>query len=143
MPESHEPMARRIASVARELEQKRTGLTPEAVTVVQGDGTLVITLHGALSPAEKALARSAGGAAEVQEYYRQLFATNAHTLRNEIKRITGVAVREAQAEIETGKGAVTTAFASGTVVHVLLLASSIPPERWSGSGTGEQNDQLP
>lgn len=141
MQDSHEPMARRIADVARELEQKRTGLTPEAVTVAHGDGTLVITLHGALSPAEKALAQNAAGAAKVQEYYRQLFATNAHALREEIKRITGVAVREAQAEIETGNGAATIAFASGTVVHVLLLASSIPPEIWSGRSTGEPNDQ--
>ena len=47
-------------------------------------------LHEALSPAERALAKSAAGAAKVQEFHRQLFANSADFLRQEIKRITGV-----------------------------------------------------
>ena len=48
-----------------------------SVTVVLSEDTLVITLHGALSPAEKALAQSPAGAAQVQEFHRQLFANSA------------------------------------------------------------------
>ena len=40
-------------------EQRRTGHAPERATLVLSEDTLVITLHGALSPAEKALDRSA------------------------------------------------------------------------------------
>ena len=53
---------------------RRTGHVPKSVTVVLSESTLVITLHGALSPAEKALAKSPAGAAQVQEFHRQLFA---------------------------------------------------------------------
>lgn len=77
-------------------EQGRTGNHgPKSVTVVLSEGTLVITLHNALSPAEKALARTVAGAAQIQESHRQLFANSADSLRQEIKRTTGMEVREA------------------------------------------------
>ena len=43
--------------------------------MVLSEGTVVITLPEALAPAEKALARTPAGAAEVQEFHRQLFAS--------------------------------------------------------------------
>ena len=104
------------------------------MTVVLSEDTLVITLHGALSPAEKALAKSPAGAAQVQEFHRQLFANSADSLRQEIKRITGVEVREATAEVETTTGTVVQAFTTGTVVQVFLLASGISADTWNGSG---------
>jgi uncharacterized protein YbcI len=132
-------MAQQIAQAAITFEQRRTGNhVPRSVTVVLSEGTLVITLHGALSPAEKALAKSPAGAAQVQEFHRQLFASAADPLRQQIKRITGMAVREATAEIETSTGAVVQAFPTGTVVQVFLLAGSVPTETWSGNGSGDQ-----
>ncbi len=128
------PMAKQIARAAIAFEQETTGHTPKSVTVVLSDQTLVITLHGALSPAEKALAANPGGTAQVQEFHRQLFANASDTLRQEIKRITGVEVREATAEVESGTGTVVKVFTSGTVVQVFLLAQSVPPDSWSGSG---------
>src|SRR5438552_19067779 len=97
-------MARRIAQAASAFEQRRTGHTPQSVTVVLSEDTLVITLHGALTPAEKALARSPEGAARVQDFHRQLFTSACGPLREEIKRITGVSVREAAAEVEPATG---------------------------------------
>ena len=85
--------------------------------VLSGD-TLLITLHGALSPAEKALAQNPEGAAKVQEFHRQLFASSADELRQEIKRITGVEVREAATEVETTTGTVVQVFTTGTMVQV-------------------------
>src|SRR5204862_5525958 len=87
-------MAQQIARAASAFEQQRTGNVPTSVTVVHSDGTLVITLHGALSPAERALAKSPNGAAQVQEFHRKLFASASDSLRQEIKRITRVEVRE-------------------------------------------------
>ena len=78
---------------ASAFEQRRTGHTPQSVAVILSENTLVITLHGALSPAEKVLAKSPAGAAQVQEFHRQLFIDSADSLREEIKRITGVEVR--------------------------------------------------
>ena len=128
-------MAQQIAKAAIAFEQKRTGHTPKSVTVVMSDNTLMITLHGALSPAERALAKSPGGATQVQDFHRQLFTSAAHSLREEIKRITGVDVREATAEVEPTTGTVVQAFTTGTVVQVFLLACDVPSETWSGSGS--------
>lgn len=119
--------ARQIAEIASSFQREQTGLKPQAVTVVLGAETLVITLHGALSEAEKVLARSPAGALQVQEYHRQLFADNCEALRQEISKITGVTVREAVAEIETATGTVVHAFTAGTMVQVFLLAEAVAP----------------
>jgi len=138
MNESKSTMAQQIAQAAIAFEQRRTGNhVPKSVTVVLSEGTLVITLHEALSPAEKAMAKSPSGATQVQEFHRQLFASSSDSLRQEIKRITGMEVREATAEIEPISGAVVQAFTTGTVVQVFLLAGSAPTETWTGSEPGK------
>jgi uncharacterized protein YbcI len=114
-------------------EKQRTGNTPKSVTVVLSDTTLVITLHGALSEAEKALAKSPEGAAQVQDFHRKLFANASESLRQEIKRITGVDVRDATAEVEPTTGTIVGVFTTGTTVQVYLLAESVGADSWSGS----------
>jgi uncharacterized protein YbcI len=125
MDQCKSTMARQLAQAASAFEQQRTGHVPQSVTVVLSEDTLVITLRGALSPAEKALAQSPAGAAQMQEFHRQLFANASESLRQEIKRITGVAVCAATAEVET---------ATGTLVQVFLLAARVAADTWSGSG---------
>jgi uncharacterized protein YbcI len=135
MIKSNVGMAQQIAEAAIAFEQRRTGHSPKSVTVVLSDNTLTITLHGALSPAERALAKSPKGAAQVQEFHRQLFINSADTLRQEIRRITGVEVCESAAEIEPTTGTIVQAFTTGTVVQLFLLARDVPSETWSGSGS--------
>jgi uncharacterized protein YbcI len=129
-------VAERIAHAAIAFQQQRTGHEPESVAVVLSGDTLLITLHGALSPAEKALAQSAEGAAHLQEFHRQLFTNSADELRQEITRITGVEVREAAAEVEATTGTVVQVFTTGTMVQVFLLARGVPAGNWSGNGSG-------
>ena len=128
MDQTNSTKAQQIAQVAIAFEQQRTGHRPQSATVVLSEDTLVIMLRGALSPAEKAMAESPEGAARMQEFHRQLFANSADSLREEIKNITGVKVREATAEVETTTGAVVHAFTTGTMVQVFLLACSVPSE---------------
>ena len=130
--------ARKIAQAASAFQQRRTGHVPESVAVVLSDDTLVVTLHGALSPAEKALAASPAGAAQVQEFHRQLFTSDCGPLRQEIKRITGVEVREAATEVETATGTVVQVFTTGTVVQVFLLAGKVVADTWTGNGLDGQ-----
>ena len=80
-----------------------------------------------MSPAETALAKRPDGAAQLRELHRQLFMTAAEPLRREVRRITGVEVREATAEIETS---------TGTVVQVFSLVPAVPMDTWSGSDPG-------
>jgi uncharacterized protein YbcI len=135
MDTSKSTIAQQIAQAAIAFELRRTGNhVPKSVTVVLSDGTLVITLHEALSPAERQLAKSPAGAAQLQEFHRQLFASSSASLRQEINRITGMQVREAAAQVEPTTGAVVQAFTTGTVVQVFLLDGSAPTETWSGNG---------
>jgi uncharacterized protein YbcI len=137
MDKSKLSMAQQVAQAASAFQRERTGHAPQSATVVLSEDTLVVTLHGALSPAEQALAKSPAGAAQVQEFHRQLFANSADSLRQEIKRITGVEVREATAEVETTTGTVVHVLTTGTMVQVFLLAQSVPADTWSGRGADE------
>ena len=119
-------MARHIAEAASASQQQRTGLAPQSATVVLVEDTLVVTLYGALSPAEKTLAQSTLGAAQVQEFHRQLFATSSAPLREEIERIIDVEALNAAGETESITEAVIHAFASGTMVQVFHLAKKLP-----------------
>lgn len=132
-------MAQRVAEAISVFQERRTGHPPKAATVVLSDDTLVVTLHEALSPAEKDLSRTPEGAAQVQEYHRQLFKNSVGLLLAEIKRITGVTVGEAAAEVETTTGAVVHAFTSGTMVQVFRLAGRISTDAWNGNGSSNQS----
>lgn len=136
MGESDSTMARQIAEVAIAFEKQRTGHLPKSASVVFSEDTLVITLRGALSPAEMALARDPTGAAQLQELHRRLFASTSEPLRLEIERITGIRVREATAGIERTTGAVVEVFMTGTVVQVFLLAERVKMQTWS-DGPGD------
>ena len=68
-----------------------------------------------------------------------MFANASESLRQEIKRITGVEVREATAEVEPKTGTVVGVFTTGTTVQVYLLADVVPAESWSGCEPGNQS----
>jgi uncharacterized protein YbcI len=134
-------MAQQVAQAVTVSQQRRTGFPPKAVTVVLSDDTLVVTLHDALSSAEKALARTPEGAAQVQEFPRELFKSSVELLRQEIKRITGVAVGEAAAEVETTTGAFVHAFTTGTMVQVFQLAGRISADDWNNNRLGDPSQK--
>jgi uncharacterized protein YbcI len=140
MDDTQSAMARQVGRAAIAFERERTGHDPESVRVVLGGDTLVITLYGALSPAERAMTATPEGASRIQEFHRRLFATAAGPLRQEIGRITGVEVREATAEVPPAADPVVGVFASGTVVQVFLLARGVPPGTWSDGERG--NDEF-
>ena len=78
------------------------------------------------------------GAAQVQEFHRQLFTSSAQSLRQEIKRITGRDVREATAEVETTTGSVVQVFTTGTMVQVFLLGPNERAEARDVIAAGER-----
>jgi uncharacterized protein YbcI len=131
MPWTHQTRAQQVAQAAAAFQEQRTGHSPETVTVVLSEDTLVITLHGALTPSEQALATNLAGAAQIQEYHRRLFATSSDALCQAIQRITGVEVSEAAAEVETAMGSVVHAFTNGTMVQVYQLAEDVSEDAWS------------
>ena len=134
MDKSNSSMARQLAQAASAFQRQRTGHEPKSVIAVLSGDTVVVTLHGALTPAETALAQTPAGASQVQEFHRQLFSTSCEALRGEIKRITGVAVRQAAAEVEPNSGTVVQVFSTGTMVQVFLLAHNVAVEDCGTSG---------
>ena len=141
MIKTESSMARQVAQAVMAFQQKTTGHSPKAVTVVLSNDTLVVTLHEALSQAELALAKDPSGVAKVQEFHRQLFSNASHTLREEIRKITGVGVVEAVAEVEPSTGAVVCVFASGTMVQIFQLANGILIDDWNKMTTATQPEQ--
>jgi uncharacterized protein YbcI len=114
-------VSKELADIALAMQSERTGHTPKAVTVVASDETVVVTLHEALTPAEKVLARTEAGASKVEDYHRALFAVSCNELRREIQRLTGRKVREAAVVMEPASGAIVHAFPSGTMVQIFQL----------------------
>jgi uncharacterized protein YbcI len=141
MKKSQSDMARQIAEAISAFEQRTGSHLPKSMTVVLCDHTLVITLRGALSPIEHTLAQSSNGAAQLQEFHRDLFADQPGSLRQEIMKITGVEVCEAATEVEPAAGAVVKVSTSGTVVHVVMLEDSVPPSTWSGDKPDTQSQR--
>ncbi len=123
-------MAQQIAQTAIAFEEHRLGRRPKSVTVVLAVNTLVITMHGVLSPAEMVLAASSAGAAQLQEFHQQLFNHSSDPLRQEIRRITGLEVCE---DAQHKATAAVQVFSVGTVVQVFLLVGRLPAESWEGS----------
>ena len=113
--------SKELAEIALSMQSKRTGYMPKAVTVVASDETVVLTLHEALTPAEKILGRTESGAAKVEQYHRALFAVSCDELRQEIERLTGRKVREVAVVVEPATGAIVHAFTTGTVVQIFQL----------------------
>jgi len=72
--------SRELAQIALSMQSERTGHSPKAVTVVASEDTVVLTLHEALTPAEKILARTEHGASKVEQYHRALFAVSCDEL---------------------------------------------------------------
>ena len=126
-------LSAQVASAVRNFQQQRTGHAPKSVTVVFSEGTLVITLHEALSPAEKALSRTPEGAAKLREFHSELFQNSLAPLRAEIEHITGGDIREAAVEVETSTGAVLQVFTTGTMVQVFQMGEGLTAEVWNGN----------
>jgi len=134
---SRPTLVQEIAEAAVAFQRRTTGHAPRAVTVVLSQDTLVVLLHEALSPAEKALAQRPTGSAQVREFHRQLFATASAELRGDIRSITGVEWPQAVAEVEPMTGDVVQAFTRVAPAQVLRQvvgeASRSPPGTTQGS----------
>ena len=129
-------MSQEIAEAVIAFQEKTTGHPPKAITVVLSQDALVITLHEALSPVERDLAKKPSGAAKVQEFHRQLFSAAAEWLLKDIRRITGVEWRDAVAEVEPATGAMVQAFTRGPAVQVFCLSHREPESDRGKHGPG-------
>jgi uncharacterized protein YbcI len=122
MDPSQGTIGEKVGRAARAFEKLRTKHGRNWVAVFMNEDAVVIALHGSLTAAEKTLAQSPAGAAQVWEFHRDLFADVSATLFQKIKSITGMIVRDVIAEIEPTTGGVVQLFTTDTVGEEFLLA---------------------
>jgi uncharacterized protein YbcI len=134
MDQSRGTVCQKIARAARAFEKRRTKHGRKWVALFMNEDTIVIALHGSLTAAEKALAQSPAGAAQVRELHRQLFNNVSTILVQNIKSITGMVVRDTTAEIEPRTGSVVHMFTTDTVEGD-VPARTRPAGRDAGAGT--------
>jgi len=135
--QSPSTMAQQIARAASAFERERTGHVPRSVTVVLSDTTLVVTLHGALSPAEQALARSPAGAAQIQEFHKRCLAIPASRYGRRSSASPGWRCARRPRRSRRRPEPSCKCFTTGTVVQVFLLARDVPADTWSSNGPGD------
>jgi uncharacterized protein YbcI len=123
MVDPNKLMAQQVARAACDFQRQRTGYAPDSVIVIVGGDTLAVKLPTALSRSEKARAQTTAGAAEVQEFHRRSFSNSSEPLRQSIKQITGVEIREVTAEVATNTDIAVLGLTSGAAVEVFLITN--------------------
>ena len=139
MGEHISAIAKRIADEAVAFETLATGHQPDSVMVTVSDKTVVVAMVSALTPAERAAATSAIGAAQVEAYHRQLFVSGSERLRKSIERIAGVPLGAATACLDVGAGTIVEGLATGNDLEIHMFAGSaraVAPDTAQGAGRG-------
>ena len=126
MDQSQGTIGHQIALVARTFEKWRTKHGRKWLAVFMNEDTIVIALYGSLTAAERHLAQSPAGAAQVREFHQQLFAKVSTALRRMIKNITGMEVCDTTAEIEPTTGHVVHVFTTDTLAEDFLPIAPVP-----------------
>ncbi len=123
-------MEQQIAQSVTTFVEQRLGRKTTSVTVALGGNSLVIAMHGVLSPGEQVLAANPAGAAPLQQFHQQLFQRWSDPLRREIQKITGLELSDAAKDMAT----VVKLRSVGTVVQTFLLVDCLPSDCWGGTG---------
>ena len=112
-------------------------MQPTAVTVVLGEDTLVVTLHDALTPAERHWPRARPARPACRSFIGSFSPIHPTNFDRRSSGSPAADVREAAAEIEAATGTVVHAFTTGTMVQVFLLAKA------RGGGDRERTSAQP
>lgn len=114
-----------IQQIARAAQAFEKGCALEARTwlvVFLNEDTIVIALHGSLTPAETASAREPAGARQVCAFHDRMFATKAaEPLLRKINALTGLFSRHTSAAVDLETGSVVQLFTSATAGKDFLL----------------------
>jgi uncharacterized protein YbcI len=119
-------ITQKIAHAARACEQRQTKQGRDWVAVFLLEDTIVIALHGSLTTAEQVLVQSPAGVTQVRAFHQHLFTNVSATLVQDVKRITGMEVRDTEADILETTGSVVQVLTTDTMREKFLLAPDRP-----------------
>ena len=118
---------KKLAEIASVQQQLRTGHPPKQVDAAFVGDALVMVLHDALTTAEKKLAQDPKAGDQLRAFHRELFLNSSNTMKQEIARVTGRAVRETVSELEAGAGSLVYAPLTGVMIQVFMLNLQASP----------------
>ena len=122
---------KQLAEIASVQQQLRTGHPPKKVDVALAGDALVMVLHDALTTAEKKLAQDPHAGNQFRAFHRELFLNSSNTMKQEIARVTGRAVRETVGQLDTGDGSLVYAPMTGVMIQVYMLNPKASPDKSS------------
>ena len=106
--------------------KKKKSINPGGVTVVADGRWMVVNIHEAFSPVERRLAADEEGSNRVEDFHRYLFDNSLDSLRNHVRRSTGVELRGAIAHVDATTCSVLKTFTTNQAVELFLLGQGLP-----------------
>ena len=86
-------------------QRDQMSVTAESVWVDLHPGALVVTVRGAISPAEQSCARDGKGRELLDRFYSRLFEVSKRTLEEAVEAILGLPMRQSRLCVDTESGA--------------------------------------
>jgi uncharacterized protein YbcI len=125
-PTDLQRLARQVAQATGTFENMLLHRVPRSVSVVAGEGWMVLHLHEDFDAVERRLAADVNGREKVEEYHRFLFENSLPSLRSHVRRQTGVALEGAVAHVDTDGLAVHKTFSTHPAVDLFVLGRGLP-----------------
>jgi len=102
--EKRDRLAQKIVRVISDFERKQMSLTPESISVSLEPDTLIVTLKGLTSPAERQLVRAGGSRELLEKFYAEVFASTRASLEAAVEEILCQRVERSRLSLDSESG---------------------------------------
>jgi uncharacterized protein YbcI len=119
-------LARLIAHAAATFEHGLLGRAPTNVSVVSGEGWLVMHVHEPLSPVERRISRNPAGFRRVREFHQSVFEEARAAFADHLRTMTGIEIRGGLAHVDAATGSIVKTFTTHPDVDLFLFGAGLP-----------------
>lgn len=119
-------LARQVAQATGTFENMLLHRVPRTVSVVTGQGWMVVHLQEEFDAIERRLADGGDGRRRVEEFHRFLFENSLPSLRSHVRRATGVHLEGAVTHVDAETRTVLKTFSTQPEVDLFVLGRSLP-----------------
>jgi len=118
-----ERLKEKIVEAVSHFERDQMSIIPESISINFHPRSLMVSLMGNLSPAEKSYARDARGSRLLEKFYRELFNAAKPVLEKEVAGILGRSAQRCSLSIDPE---------SGGMVILFSFSDDLPPREIQG-----------
>lgn len=119
-------LARQVAQAAGTFENMLLHRVPRTVSVVTGQGWMVVHLQEDFDAIERRLADGGDGRKRVEEFHRFLFENSLPSLRSHVRRATGVHLDGAVTHVDAESRTVLKTFSTHPDIDLFVLGRGLP-----------------